>query len=164
MEELLVIRLADFTGTLSIGLRGAPEVQAAVETIATSAERQFYARLLGVTEARRFFEELAVDDAGAQAFADATRDAATRYAYCKIVEDSQDSLQAVNGVFMTDSATGEPVAVNRRLAATWNAMCLEVRDLRTDVDTYRAALRQALGLTPDYRTRDPFRVTNSLMI
>lgn len=164
MEELRVIELADFKGSLGVGLSGAPEVRAAVTEIVAGAERQFYARLLGVSEARRFFEDLAAEDVAAGTFADDTRYAATRYAYCKLVEDSQDSLVAVNGVFSTDSATGESVTPNRRLAARWNEMCRSLRDIRAVTDAYRASLRRALGLAPDYRTRDPFMITNTLML
>lgn len=164
MEDLRVIRIADFKGSLSVGLSGAPEVLAAVTTIAFEAEGQFYARLLGVTESGRFFEDLKASDPSAEAFADATRLAATRYVYCAVVVNSQDSLTALSGVFSTDSATGEPVAANRRLAAAWNAMCLSLRPLRTQTVAYRSSLRQALGLTPSFHYRDPFAITNPLMI
>lgn len=164
MESLRVIRLSDFKGTLGIGLSGAPEVRAAVTEIVAGAERQFYARLLGVTEARRFFEDLAEEEASAVAFASDTRCAATRYAYCSLVEDSQDSVVAASGVFATDSATGEQVAPNRRLAARWNEMCRYLREIRAATDAYRAALRRDLGLAPDFRARDPFTITNPLML
>lgn len=164
MEELRVIRLADFKGSLSVGLSGAPEVLAAVSAVAYEAEGQFYARLLGVTEARRFFEDLAASEPSAAAFAETSRYGVTRYAYCRIVEDSQDSLTALSGVFLTDSATGEPVAANRRLAASWNEMCLYMRRVRPETVSYRTSLRRALGLSPAGHYRDPFQITNPLMI
>lgn len=164
MEGVRVIRPEDFRGVLSVGLSGAPEVAAAVAEIATGAERRFYALLLGVTEAGRFYEDLEGGDAEAEAFAEASRPAVTRYAYCQVVEDSRDSLHALNGVFITDSATGEPVAANRRLASAWNAMCAMVDGLRPRLDVYRRRLRSELGLNPSCRRLDPFRVTNTLFV
>ncbi|MCM1555805.1 MAG: hypothetical protein NC048_09995, partial [Bacteroides sp.] len=113
-SAMRVIRFEDFRGPLAVGLSGAPEVRAAVETIAAGAEGEFYARILGDAEADRFFADLAAGEPAAVAVADRSRAAVTRYAYCRILQDSEDSLHALNGVFMTDSATGEAVAANRR--------------------------------------------------